>query len=115
MTVSKKIKTIDNKIKQNKAQYNWDRQVANISALSSGNVGKYKFLNWEYALPEKGLIEKAATIQRFEYLVLYNELLETHFNQYMSFSFSEIKNQTLNMILKIYSLMVIAIILGIKN
>ena len=36
--VSKKIKTIDNKIEQNKAQYNLDRQTAKISVLSSGNV-----------------------------------------------------------------------------
>ena len=42
MTASKKIKTIDNKIEQNKVQYNLDRQTATISALSSGNVGKYE-------------------------------------------------------------------------
>ena len=36
--VSKKIKTIDNKIEQNKAQYNLDRQTAKISVLSSGNI-----------------------------------------------------------------------------
>ena len=35
MTVSEKIKTIDNKIKRNKAQYDLDRQTAKISALSS--------------------------------------------------------------------------------
>ena len=35
MTVSEKIKTIDNKIKQNKARYDLDRQTAKISALSS--------------------------------------------------------------------------------
>ena len=51
MTVSKKIKTIDNKIEQNKAQYNLDRQTAKISVLSSGNVnmnfwlGKMLYLN----------------------------------------------------------------------
>ena len=44
MSVSEKIKTIDNKIEQNKAQYNLDRQTAKISALSSGNVSKYEFL-----------------------------------------------------------------------
>ena len=38
MTPSEKIKTIDNKIEQNKAQYNLDRQTAKISVLSSGNV-----------------------------------------------------------------------------
>ena len=44
MSISEKIKTIDNKIAQNKSQCNLDRQTANISALSSGNVSKYKFL-----------------------------------------------------------------------
>ena len=44
MTVSEKIKIIDNKIEQNQAQYHLDRQTANISPLSSGNVRKYKFL-----------------------------------------------------------------------
>ena len=34
MTVSEKIKTIDNKIEQNKAHYSLDRQTAKISALS---------------------------------------------------------------------------------
>ena len=40
MTFSEKIKTIDNKIKQKKAQYNLDRQTAKISTLSSGKVVK---------------------------------------------------------------------------
>ena len=34
MTVTEKIKTIDNKIEQNKAQYDLDRQTAKIAALS---------------------------------------------------------------------------------
>ena len=40
MAVNKKIKTIDNKIEQNEAQCDLDRQTAKISALSSGNAGK---------------------------------------------------------------------------
>ena len=44
MSISEKIKTIINKIEQNKAQYNLDRETAKISALSSGNVRKYEFL-----------------------------------------------------------------------
>ena len=43
MSISEKIKTIENKIKQNKAQNNLDRQSAKVSALSSGNVSKYEF------------------------------------------------------------------------
>ena len=41
MSISEKIKTTDDKIEQNKGQYNLHRQTAKISALSSGNVGKY--------------------------------------------------------------------------
>ena len=60
-TVSEKIKTTVNKIKQNKAQYNLDIQTAKISALSSGNVGKYEFLTGKDVLPEKDLLGKAFT------------------------------------------------------
>ena len=59
MSISKKIKTIDNKINQNKAQYNLDRETAKIYSLSSGNVSKYEFLTGEDVLPEKkNLLEK---------------------------------------------------------
>ena len=40
ISISEEIKTIDNKIKQNKAQYNLDQQTTKISALSSGNVSQ---------------------------------------------------------------------------
>ena len=53
MSISEKIKIIDKKIEQNKAQYNLDRQPAKISALSSGNVSKYEFLTSKDVLPEK--------------------------------------------------------------
>ena len=62
MTISKKIKTINNKIEQNKAQYNLDRQSGKISALLSGNVGKYEFLTGKDALLEKDLLGKVAKI-----------------------------------------------------
>ena len=71
MTVSKKNY---NKIKQNKAQYNLDRQTAKNSALSSINLDKYEFLTEKDVLPEKNLIEKAAEIKRFEYSPFGNEL-----------------------------------------
>ena len=74
MTDSEKIKTINKKIEQNKAQYDLDRQTAKISALSSGNVSKYEFLTSEDVLPEKKLLEKAARIKRFEYSPLGSEL-----------------------------------------
>ena len=74
MSACKKIKTIDNKIEQNKAQYNLDRQTVMVSALSSGNVGKYEFLAGQDILPEKELLEKTSTIKRFEYQPLGSEL-----------------------------------------
>ena len=74
MTISEKIKTINKKIEKNKAQYDLDRQTAKISVLSSGNVGKSEFLTGKDVLPEKDLLEKDATIKRFEYSPLDSEL-----------------------------------------
>ena len=62
MSISEKIKIINNKIEQNKAQYNLDRQTAKSSVLSSGNVSKYEFLTGKDILPEKDLLEKAVKI-----------------------------------------------------
>ena len=53
MSISEKIKTNDDKIKQNKAQYDLDRQNATVSALSSGHVTKYEFLTGKDVLPTK--------------------------------------------------------------
>ena len=58
MTVSDKIKTIDNKIEENKAQYDLDRQAPNISALSLGSVNRYEFLTDKDVLREKDMLEK---------------------------------------------------------
>ena len=74
MSISEKIKSIDNKIEQNKAQYNLERQTAKISALSSGNVSKCEFLTGKDVLPKKDLLEKAATMKRFKYSPLGKEL-----------------------------------------
>ena len=41
MTVTDKIKILDRKIKQNKAQYDLDRKASKISALSTENLDKY--------------------------------------------------------------------------
>ena len=43
-------------------------------ALLSGNVVKYKLLTGENVLPEKGLLETAAAIKKYEYLPLRSEL-----------------------------------------
>ena len=75
-TISKKIKTIHNKVEQNKAQYDLDRQIVKISTLSSGNVDKYEFLTRKDVLSEKFLLEKPAPIKRFEYSLLGSELKE---------------------------------------
>ena len=56
MSITEKIKTIDNKIEQNKAQYDLDRQTAKISALSSGNDSKYEFLTGKDVPPAKDLL-----------------------------------------------------------
>ena len=74
MSIKGKIKTINNKIKQNKAQYNLDRKAAMISALLSGNVSKYEFLTGKDVLPTKDLLEKVTTMKRFEYSLLGKEL-----------------------------------------
>ena len=74
MSISEEIKTINNKIAQNKAQYNLDRQTAKISALSSRNVSKYEVLTGKDVLPEKDLLGKAAANKRFEYSPLGKEL-----------------------------------------
>ena len=53
MSIGEKIKAINNKIEQSKVQYTLDKQTAKISALSSRNVSKYKFLTGKDVLPEK--------------------------------------------------------------
>ena len=52
---------------QSIAQYNLDRQTAEISALSSVNVSKYEFLTGKDVSFKKDLLEKAAVIKRFKY------------------------------------------------
>lgn len=70
MTAYEKIKTINNKVEPNKAQYSLDRQTAKIFALSTENVTKYEVLACGNILPEIKILEKAATIIKFEYLSL---------------------------------------------
>ena len=65
MIITENIKKIDDKIEQNKAQYDLDRHTATISTLSSGNVSKYEFLTSKYVLADTDLLEKAATIKGF--------------------------------------------------
>ena len=58
---------------QNRAQYNLDGQTAKISALSSGNVSKYKVLTGKDVLPEKVLLVRGTVIKTLEYSLLGKE------------------------------------------
>ena len=70
MTVSEKIKIIDDKIEQNKAQYSLDKQTAKILAFSSGNIGKFCIFNrWRY-FTRKELIEKSCCNQKIRILTI---------------------------------------------
>ena len=53
--------TIENQVKDKKLQYDINREVAKISALSSGKIDKYKYLTGEEILPSNQLkiIEQA--------------------------------------------------------
>ena len=57
MIISKKIKTIDNKIEQNEAQYDLNRQTAKISAFLSG----------KNILPEKDLLRRAVPLKNLSF------------------------------------------------
>ena len=47
MTLTDELKIIDNKIKANQDQYDLDKEVAKISALSSKELDKYEYLTGE--------------------------------------------------------------------
>ena len=75
MSINEKSKTIDKKIKQKKAQYGLDKQSPKQSStLSLINVSGYEFLTGKDFVPEKDLLEKAATMKRFEYSSLGKKL-----------------------------------------
>ena len=63
MTVTDQIKILDRKIMQNEAQYDLDRKAAKISAFSSNNLGKYKYLTREDLGLKSSTVEQA----KFEY------------------------------------------------
>ena len=56
------------KIKQNETQYDSDRKAAEISALSSNNLDKYKYLTGKDLGLKPSTVEKA----KFEYSPLGN-------------------------------------------
>ena len=60
-SVYSKIMTIDDQIRDEKLQYDINREAAKISALSSNKIGKYEYLTDEEILPydKKQIIEQA--------------------------------------------------------
>ena len=62
MAATDQIKILNKKIKQNKAQYDLDRNTAKISALSSNNLDKYECLTGE----DLGLKPSTAEQAKFE-------------------------------------------------
>ena len=67
MTLTDKLKIIDNKIKANQAQYDLHREAAKIFALSSGELEKYEYLIGEDLGYKPRVVEKAT----FEYSPLH--------------------------------------------
>ena len=63
MTINEQVKILDDKVKANKPQYDLDRQASKISALSSGELGKYKYLTGEDLRYKPDVVQKA----KFEY------------------------------------------------
>ena len=75
MTINEQIKIFDNRIRSNQAQYDLDRQNAEISALSSGELDKYEYLTGEDLGYKPGVVQKT----KFEYSSLgqvFNKGLE---------------------------------------
>ena len=68
MRVADQIKILDKKTKQNQAQYDLARKSAKTSALSSGNLDKYKYLTGE------DLDYKPSTVKPAKYSSLKNIL-----------------------------------------
>ena len=72
MTLTDKIKILDDKIQANKAQYNLDRETAKISALSSKKLDKYEYLTGE----DLGYKPRVVEQPKFEYSALDEFLIK---------------------------------------
>ena len=66
MSISQKIKRINNKIEYYKAQHNIDTN-CNDFCIIIGKTSKYKLATGQDILPEKDSLEKAAALKRFEH------------------------------------------------
>ena len=62
--------TIDNQIRDEKLQYNINREAAKISSLSSGKICKYEYLTGEDMLPSNQQI-----IEQTKFTILFWEKL----------------------------------------
>ena len=72
MTISEQVKILDDKIRENKAQFDLDRQAAKIS----DELEKYEYLSGEYLGYKPDVVQKA----KFEYSTLgqvFNKGLDT--------------------------------------
>ena len=58
MTVTDQLEIIDNKIKENQAQYDLDRLSAKISAYFSGDLRKYEYVTGEDLGYKPSVLEK---------------------------------------------------------
>ena len=72
MTLTGQLKILNGKIKANKALYDLDREVAKISALSSGELEKYEYLISENLGYKPDVIQKS----KFEYSPLSKFLIK---------------------------------------
>ena len=63
MTVTDQIKILNRKIKQHEAQYDLDREAAEISVLSSNDLDKYEYLTGEDLGLKPSIFDQA----KFEY------------------------------------------------
>ena len=63
MTITDQIKILDKKILQIEEQYDLDRKVVKISALSSNSLDKYEYLTGEDLGLKPSIVEQA----KFEY------------------------------------------------
>ena len=59
MTVTDQIKILNRKIEQNESQYDLDREIAKVSALSSKSLDKYELLTGEDLNLKPSTVEQA--------------------------------------------------------
>ena len=83
--------TIDDKIRDEKLEYNINREAAKISALSSGKIDKYEYVTVEEILPfnQRQRIEQA----KFGYSPLGNAFEKQTEKQVDAIKFLEISNK----------------------